>query len=621
MQLLKFFLLVVFLLQPLQLNADAVSGAEMDSSSFENDTDDGTSADSGSGSEGPPVADYKPAVDVHVYEFLAQNKYADGIVYWHLGNPGLLAQPLEAGREKTWNEKKYRFSVHRTNMLEELPAFLSRKALHPKVYVITGIITEQDVVSLMTALQVSYFDRLTAASDGLRFARSRSWKGYRHESGGVLVLSFYGFPDDVSPLVEGVYVDDPHSGKNVHVGNMMTIRVKLDEQRTTNLLTYFVNDFNLAALKKRVGFDVGQPSVDRHPAVIGLGQALNRARATFGSSRDPLIVTSNINIPLFPAEPNGLACHLDQTLQLDIRVSPQSCRGNFNTMKNPLASYTLETSGSVDYLHNDSSSELLDFIGLEKQYGDSRNKMTMQVVEFTSAGQFSFPVEKVCVPDQKLLRPGYLNRAKASADILAGMDADAWSASEQVTPDYSISTASGHYPVYAELVIPEHQPIDPESFCQTYAYPIFDMAAFRGGEVVTIDIHVVNEILRFAKELLPNNSGAFIMVDRQQKVYAIPDRSGSSTCSNEDCVNWSDDAGFGKLEKTRKGYVLLKDMMLRGKKTSLWQTVIGSNPYKYAAGFIRSTVGEFDYNASAVVNGRQFNYKVYRLFRKKPWDK
>ena len=631
MQFLKSFFLMAFLLPSFLLAVDEdVSSAETVTSSF-NESSDDASADEGSCSSDELLQDKKPAVEVHVYDPISQNKYADGLLYWHLSDPKLLAQAKEETREKTWNKKKYPFSVQRSNMLEELPAFLSRKALHPKVYVITGMMTGEDGSRLYAALRMSYFDRLQVEGDKWKFQRSRDWQHFWAESGGMLVLSFYGFPEDVSPDVRAVKVDDVHSGKTVHVGNMMTIRIKLDKKRTANLLVYYTNDFNLAALKRR-GFDVGFPAIERHPAVIGLEQALNRARESFSGSSDPLIVASNINIPLFPCEPNGLASHLDNTLRLDIRVSPISSHGNFNAMKNTLSSYTLETQGHVDYLNVSSTSELLDFVGLDKQYGDSRNKMTMQVVEFTSTCRYSFPVNKTCGPGQKLVRQRYLNSARASSDVLAAMGEEMVNASEKVISEYSIDTVSGHYPIYADLVIPEHQMIAPDALCQAYAYPVLDLPAFKEGEAVApdasgkvtiqTDIDTVNEILRFARDILPNDSGVYIMMDPQQRIYAVPYRSGEKSCQHDKWMKLSGDAGLGKLEKTTRGFIHLSDMRLRGQDVSLWKTltgITGINPNRYATNFIRSTTIESDHHTSDEVNGRRYNYKFYRMsYKKKP---
>ena len=552
--------------------------------------------------------DYKPEVDVYLYEPLLEPRFVDGILYWHLSNPSLLATSGEKSKLRKWNGKTHKFSTHRTNMLEELPAFLSRQKILPKLYVFTGVTTREDVDHFIHALRASSYDTFTEEGDIWKFEHRYKWHTYWNEAGQILIVSRHGFIG--KNLTEAVTIDSSYFGQPLHIGNMLAIRVKLDLTRYANVLVYYSNAFNLDVIKKR-GIDPGSVTITGHPSVIGLELALNRARSFFNDTENPLIVTSNLNLPIIPGENGTLSDHLRDTLKVPVKLTLHSSPGNFDSEQNILSRFTLNHKGSIDFSNPEHSSELVDLVSLDRMHeGFAQYKMTMKVIKFHSTTWFPFPVmnDDIRTANQ-ILEETTIQTNLTETNTL-----------NQQMVDYSLRTPSGHFPIYAEMQIPEHQPIKPDEFCNHSSYPVVDIPAITGTKVhkfgptnsINLSLNYPGaEILRFARELLPADSTVHIMMDQKQKVYAIPVRHAKKQCrAIEKNINH---AAFGALEKGTDGTLKLSSVQWGTGSRNLWIHITGRDPNEYANDIYPPR--KFDHKYVEKHQGRTYRYFVFRGFK------
>ncbi|MGI9283024.1 MAG: hypothetical protein ACR2PX_25795 [Endozoicomonas sp.] len=370
--------LIFTLLFPISLIAQSETPSEQEET-----------ASSASGSDSEPKTNTKPALNVYLNEHWYRDAGSDEIIFWHMDHPSIFAVGDEAFREDEFLNTKVKASLHRSNMLEELPAFLSKKEVFPKVYIITGHLTRQNIRDFISAVKNASYDSVVKQKKDV-------WNYYWSE-GSFLVVSHYGFASK-NAFQQELWLDESQFGKKIHAGNMLAIKVQMDKERSVDLMVYFSTTFNFYHLREMQKLNSGMPELTRHPAVAGLEQALNLAREKGYGIKAPLVVAGSTNIPLFPKANNGFLDHLQSNLHLHTASHNKQSAvvGNFNAENNTASSYWLGMTGGPDYLFNDSMSELIDWVATSGSTGLQQPHLTMKTIEFESLCRYSMPIQKTC---------------------------------------------------------------------------------------------------------------------------------------------------------------------------------------------------------------------------------
>ncbi|KEQ16251.1 SRPBCC family protein [Endozoicomonas numazuensis] len=576
-----------------------------------------TSSSATDSSNEPPTVK-KPTLDVYLNEHWYKDANTDDIIYWHMDHPSLFAVDDEAFREDDFKDGKVNVSLHRSNMLEELPAFLSRKGIFPKVYIITGHLTHQNIRDFRSAVQNASYDSVVSRKENI-------WTYYASE-GAFLVVSRYGFPSKEALLKE-VWLDESLFGKKIHAGNMLAIKVKTDEIRSIDLMVYFSTSFNFSHLREQQKLQADLPDITRHPVVAGLEQALMLAKEKGYGSISPLVVAGNTNIPLFPEVNNGFLDHMQSNLHLHTATwnKKSPVVGSFNTMNNTISSFWLGLTGGPDYLLNDSVSELIDWIAISGSTGLKRPNIKMKAVEFESVCRYSMPIQKICGQGYSLKRQVMLNKAVLESTILDNMPEEVRSGAEEKVLDYVVNAPSGHHPIHAKLTHPDLRTQQQTHFCEVSRMDILDLKSVTGlapitpDEEGTIDLalppEIIKKVFEFAEQEMMPDSEVNILMDRQQNVYALPVRAGPRDC-NPIVHAWSGDAGLGRVVRTQQGKIQLKEMMLRREKVDMWSQMFKqlstSNPDDYAEQYFASGKELQKLGEPLEANGRTYTYYIQR---------
>ncbi|WP_062270724.1 hypothetical protein [Endozoicomonas arenosclerae] len=600
-----FIVLIVTILFPLLAPAQSYTQLEQEET---------PSSTTDSSSEPPPVK--KPAIDVYLNEHWYRDASSDDIIYWHMDHPSIFAVDDEAVREDDYMDRKVKVSLHRSNMLEELPAFLSRKGIFPKVYIITGHLTRQNIRDFVMAVKNASYDSVVSQ-------KKDAWSYYQSE-GAFLIVSRYGFPSKKN-LLQEVWLDESQFGKKIHAGNMLAISVKTDEVRSIDLMVYFATSFNFNHLREQQKLQADLPDVTRHPVVAGLEQALTLAKEKGYGATSPLVVAGNTNIPLFPEVNNGFLDHMQSNLHLHTATQNKKLPvvGSFNAMNNTISSFWLGLTGGPDYLLNDSMSELIDWIAISGSTGSERPNLKIKAVEFESVCRYSMPIQKTCGKGYSLKRQAFLNKAVPARTILENMPEEVRSGAEEKVLDYAVNAPSGHHPIHAKLTHTDLRTQQQTNFCESCRMDIFDLKSVTGLAAISPDergaislpLHpeIIKKVFEFAEQDMLPDSEVNILLDKQQNVYALPVRAGPKEC-NPIVHSWSGDAGLGRVVRTQQGKVQLREMMLRREKVNMWSQMFKqfstSNPDDYTEQYFASGKELQKLGEPLEINGRIYNYYI-----------